>query len=58
MSCKDCKERHEGCHSTCEQYINECKEREARKAKIRDKEKAERLWHDYLRLPHLGSLSV
>lgn len=56
MSCKDCKERHEGCHSTCEQYINECKEREARKAKIREKEKAERLWHDYLRSRFGGQL--
>lgn len=28
FSCKDCKERHLGCHSTCEKYIAEKAESE------------------------------
>lgn len=39
MSCKDCQKRHIGCHSECEDYIQECKERAEKNEKI----KAERL---------------
>lgn len=35
MICKDCKERHLHCHSTCEKYNDFLKENEQRKAKIR-----------------------
>ena len=32
--CKDCQERHEGCHSKCEKYAEDKKEWEAIKAKM------------------------
>lgn len=33
-SCRDCTERHLGCHSTCERYKQDCVERAKLKAKI------------------------
>ena len=34
-SCKDCKDRHVGCHSTCEKYINAKKEYDELQEKIK-----------------------
>ena len=42
MSCKDCEKRKVGCHSTCEDYLKEKRQREELKRKIykaRDKER-------------------
>lgn len=42
MSCKDCEKRKVGCHSTCEDYMKEKRQREELKRKIykeRDKER-------------------
>lgn len=33
-SCRDCTERHLGCHSTCERYKQDCVERAELKEKI------------------------
>lgn len=35
--CKDCQERHGGCHATCEKYIAQKAEHEAKKAEYREK---------------------
>ena len=35
MTCKDCTERHPGCHSECETYAEFKRENEARKPAIR-----------------------
>ena len=34
-SCKDCKDRYVGCHSTCEKYINAKKEYDELQEKIK-----------------------
>lgn len=34
-SCKNCKDRHVGCHSTCEKYINAKKEYDELQEKIK-----------------------
>lgn len=34
-SCKDCKDRYIGCHSTCEKYINAKKEYDELQEKIK-----------------------
>ena len=39
--CKDCIDRHEGCHSTCEKYRLWKKKQEDEKAVIRDKREKE-----------------
>ena len=39
-ACKDCQDRHEGCHSTCERYQRDKAIHEQEKAKL-DKLKAE-----------------
>lgn len=40
--CHFCKQRTLGCHSTCELYINECKEREKDKAEMYSKKNKQR----------------
>lgn len=35
-SCVDCKDRHIGCHSTCERYISFRKEKDAENARIQE----------------------
>ena len=39
--CKDCENRHIGCHSTCESYNDYRKEKDEENAKIREKIRAE-----------------
>lgn len=40
FKCKGCEERHEGCHSTCESYLQE-------RAKLDEINKAKRLDSEY-----------
>lgn len=42
--CKDCKDRHMNCHSTCKQYIEE----KANLINIHTKEKLDGRYHAYL----------
>lgn len=41
FSCRDCTERHPGCHGKCEKYINERKVYEEKQSKIRAKKESE-----------------
>lgn len=44
--CIDCKERHIGCHATCEKYSRYFIENERRKRNIREHKKIERYKRD------------
>lgn len=37
--CKDCPDRHVGCHATCETYIKEKKENDEMKQRVKDSHK-------------------
>jgi hypothetical protein len=45
--CLGCTERHEGCHSTCEDYLEYKKTNEDRKRVIRDKKEKNREINQY-----------
>ena len=47
MSCKQCTERHIGCHADCDKYLKEKYENDSMKRRIRqrlDKDRQQRDW--------------
>lgn len=42
MTCKGCTKRKVGCHSTCEEYIEECRQRNIIKEKVAKEKQRER----------------
>ena len=45
--CRDCEERHSGCHSTCEKYLEAKEQHEQRKEKIEEAKSQYRLVRAY-----------
>jgi hypothetical protein len=47
-SCKDCKERHVGCHSTCKRHHDKCERERLKKEAILKARRAEWVVDDYI----------
>ena len=39
--CKDCRKRHEGCHGSCQRYLDEAKAANAERERLRKQKKVE-----------------